>query len=250
MHTAAPQVAGLAAYYRSVSSPWKQQLTSPAHVKKLIRKFHRRFNVNPPKEHGANDRKKQRPIIWNGQYKDRSCLKDYAVNVVRTDWSKKNCPDIELDLNNQSDNGETVRPCTGPSPRARQADGGSCPLLPDAPSSGGDGGEAYTVSFTSGPAPSPTCASGSGCGGKVCTGFFCTPNPTGVPPDRHDPKDPNGGSRVPTQTILPAPGPTDPPNECNDQCKLDRGNACGRGETGCSANSPACYRNGSCPTCH
>ena len=142
MHTAAPQVAGLAAYYRSVSSPWKQQLTSPAHVKKLIRKFHRRFNVNLPKEHGANDRKKQRPIIWNGQYKDRSCLKDYAVNVVRTDRSKKNCPDIELDLNNQPDSGETVRPCTGSSPRARQADCGSCPLLPDAPGSGGDGGEA------------------------------------------------------------------------------------------------------------
>jgi hypothetical protein len=247
MTTAAPRVAGLAAYYRSVPSPWQQQLASPARVKKLIRKFHRRFNVNLPRDPKANDPTKKRPIIWNGQYKDRSCLRDYTVDGARTEWSRKNCPDIDLDLDNQADDGETVALCRSSSSRARRQVGGSCPLLPGAP---GDSGEAHTVSFTSGPAPSPTCASGSGCGGKVCTGFFCTPNPTGVPPDRHDPKDPNGGSRVPTRTIEPPPDPTDPPNECNDQCKLDRGNACACGESDCSADSPACCRNASCPACN
>ncbi|KAK2052214.1 hypothetical protein LY76DRAFT_650730 [Colletotrichum caudatum] len=157
----APQVAGLAAYYRSMESPWMADLgelgevgengrtaLTPGRVKKLIRKFHRRFNVMP--ENGdavaANDASKKRPS--GGP----SCLRDYAVNGQRTTWSRNNCPDIHLVLDNQADDGETVAPCETPSRRSylpghakRQQDGGggSCPLLlpvDGSLASGGGGG--------------------------------------------------------------------------------------------------------------
>ncbi|KAK3689192.1 pectin lyase fold/virulence factor [Podospora appendiculata] len=58
------------------------------------------------------------------------------------------------------------------------------------------------ISFTPGPAASPTCASGTGCGGHLCTGFWCVPSPTGHPPAYQDPKDPSSGGFVaPTSTI-------------------------------------------------
>ncbi|KAI1424015.1 pectin lyase fold/virulence factor [Xylaria sp. FL1777] len=60
------------------------------------------------------------------------------------------------------------------------------------------------ISFTPGPTPSPTCASGTGCGGQLCTGYWCLPSPTGYPPGFQDPKDPNsGGYSAPTTTIGP-----------------------------------------------
>ncbi|KAI0400578.1 hypothetical protein F4802DRAFT_601860 [Xylaria palmicola] len=100
---------------------------------------------------------------------------------------------------------------------SRQNEGESCPLLP------GDDGQWHTIDFTDGPR----------CGGDLCTGFYCTPNPTGVPPDYRDPKDPNANNPVPTTTIEPPPGPTSGPTSvptptptCDDKCKLDKGNAC------------------------
>ncbi|KAF6804706.1 hypothetical protein CSOJ01_09995 [Colletotrichum sojae] len=194
-----------------------------------------------------------RPVIWNGQYKEKSCLRDYAENGVRTEWSKTYCPNINLDIKQQADDGEPVYPCGASgsgSKRVRQESGGSCPLFPPfEPGGGGDSGEAHTVTFTSGSTPSPTCSSAGGCGGHVCTGYYCTPNPTGNPPDHHDPKDPNGGSSVPTKTIEEPSGPTDPPNTCNDKCKLDKGNACDCDENSCTADSPGCCANASCPMC-
>ncbi|KAK3317422.1 pectin lyase fold/virulence factor [Cercophora scortea] len=58
------------------------------------------------------------------------------------------------------------------------------------------------ISFTPGPAASPTCTSGTGCGGRLCSGFWCVPSPTGHPPAYQDPKDPSSGGFVaPISTI-------------------------------------------------
>ncbi|KAK3304991.1 pectin lyase fold/virulence factor [Chaetomium strumarium] len=34
------------------------------------------------------------------------------------------------------------------------------------------------ISFMSGPTASPTCVSGTGCGGRLCSGYWCTPHPS------------------------------------------------------------------------
>ncbi|KFX87604.1 hypothetical protein V490_08138, partial [Pseudogymnoascus sp. VKM F-3557] len=221
----APQVAGLAAYYRSLPSPWEAQLTSPARVKKLIRLFHRRFQVSREPVPDAE----KKPVIWNGQVGQKSCLSDYNT---RGTWDTEHvCPEINVNLDNQPDNGQTVEPCgaTRSGLAARQDSGGSCPLFPD---DGGDGTDSggHTISFTSGAQASPTCASGSGCGGVICSGFWCNPNPTGIPPDHQDPKDPNAGNPVPSRTISDPPGPgtttsggggeTSPVPECDDKSSL------------------------------
>lgn len=58
------------------------------------------------------------------------------------------------------------------------------------------------ISFTPGPTASPTCASGTGCGGHLCTGYWCSSSPAGYPPGYQDPKDPSsGGNKAPTTTI-------------------------------------------------
>ncbi|KAI0490352.1 pectin lyase fold/virulence factor [Xylaria cf. heliscus] len=58
------------------------------------------------------------------------------------------------------------------------------------------------ISFIPGPTASPTCASGTGCGGHLCSGYWCMPSPTGYPPGYQDPKDPSsGGYTAPTTTI-------------------------------------------------
>ncbi|QSS62360.1 glucan 1,3-beta-glucosidase precursor [Histoplasma capsulatum] len=231
----APLVSGLIAYYRSIQSPWQDQLKDPANVKKMIKIFHRRIEV-----YGKQiDMTRAKPIIWNGQVDTRSCLADYDTI---DEWDQgRRCPRIREKLEDETNEGETVEPCQpGTGNPLKELDGSYCPRMPGA----GAGG--HTVSFTSkaGVKPTPTCASGTGCGGHLCTGFFCSPMPTGVPPDRHDPKDPNASSRVPTTT-----GPGDPEPTCDDKCKLDKGNRCSCGENGCDSESPSCCANASCPMC-
>ncbi|KAL6789689.1 pectin lyase fold/virulence factor [Trichoderma sp. SZMC 28012] len=60
-----------------------------------------------------------------------------------------------------------------------------------------------TISFTSGPTAGPTCKGGTtACGGTICSGYWCTPSPTGYPPGYQDPKDPSsGGYSAPTTSI-------------------------------------------------
>ncbi|TRX89679.1 hypothetical protein FHL15_009429 [Xylaria flabelliformis] len=58
------------------------------------------------------------------------------------------------------------------------------------------------ISFTPGPTASPTCASGTGCGGQLCTGYWCLPSPTGYPPGYQDPKDPQSGGYVASTTTI------------------------------------------------
>ncbi|EEH21782.2 hypothetical protein PABG_03998 [Paracoccidioides brasiliensis Pb03] len=233
----APLVSGLIGYYRSLPSPWKQQLQFPANVKKMIKIFHRRIVVH---DEPIVD-EVMKPIIWNAQVGDFSCLSHYETV---DQWDHKGaCPRIKPNLADETNDGETVRPCRydpGLRNSSKEFDGSYCPLLPRA----GPGG--HTVSFTSngGAKASPTCVSGTGCGGHLCTGFFCSPMPTGVPPDRHDPKDPNASSRVPTKT-----GPNDPEPTCDDKCKLDNGHRCSCGENGCDDKSPSCCANASCPYC-
>lgn len=164
----------------------------------------------------------------------------------------KACPDIPDDLSTLPLNpGELVN-CNNPnSPSSKKhkrqsGGGGSCPLAP-----GGSGAE-KSIDYKPGPTPSPTCAAGaSNCGGRLCTGFYCRPNLTGIPPDHMDPKDPNAGNPVPTTKI---PGPSSsrttsttsrstsatPTAACDDKCKLDKGNPCVCSDTGCDEQSPAC----------
>ncbi|PGG96344.1 hypothetical protein GX51_07874 [Blastomyces parvus] len=235
---AAPFVSGLVGYFRSLPSPWTAQLLNPASVKKMIKIFHRRFVVLGE----SIEDMKMKPVIWNGQFGDYSCLADYDT-IEKWD-PEKHCPRINRRLAEEPNEGETVAPCSFDpglfdNPQ-EQLDGTYCPRLPRTDPNG------HTVSFTSkaGVKPTPTCASGTGCGGHLCTGFFCSPMPTGVPPDRHDPKDPNASSRVPTTT-----GPGDPEPTCDDKCKLDKGNRCSCGENGCDSESPSCCANASCPMC-
>lgn len=54
-------------------------------------------------------------------------------------------------------------------------------------------------------ADSPKCASGGSCGGRLCTGYYCTPNPKGHTPDFRDPKDPNKDGEKPSTTSAPRP---------------------------------------------
>ncbi|KAK1963446.1 pectin lyase-like protein, partial [Colletotrichum sublineola] len=204
---AAPQVAGLAAYLRSLPTKWQTQLEEPRNVKKMIRLLHRRFAVKNPQYGWPLDRSRLKPIIWNGQVGDKNCLIDYDT---KSEWDTDNaCPDINADLDQEQSDGEPTDDCTSPNPREqspglaieRRQNGGSCPIVPGAGnggSGGGGSGGGQTVTFTSGAEPKPTCASGTGCGGQLCTGYWCNPSPTGAPPDYHDPKDPNAGNPVPT----------------------------------------------------
>ncbi|KAI0443520.1 pectin lyase fold/virulence factor [Xylaria telfairii] len=73
----------------------------------------------------------------------------------------------------------------------------SSQLAADEASNGGS-----VISFTPGPTASPTCASGTGCGGHLCSGYWCMPSPTGHPPDYQDPKDPSSvGYTASTTTV-------------------------------------------------
>ncbi|TLD31026.1 hypothetical protein PspLS_01908 [Pyricularia sp. CBS 133598] len=85
---------------------------------------------------------------------------------------------------------------------------------------GSDGGT--TLEFTPGPTAGPTCAGAStACGGTVCSGYWCDPTPTGMPPGYKDPKDPSSGgysastttisSTTTTKTSEPDPGPSKTP---------------------------------------
>jgi len=212
--------------------------------------------------------RRRRPVIWNGQVGEYSCVAHYST---RDEWDTDGvCPTINEYIRFETKKGESVRLCdsdgipVGPRRRLaqRQDEEETCPWIPG----DGSGGDSHDIDFTNGPEPSPTCASGTGCGGRLCTGFFCEPSPTGVPPGRRDPKDPNAGNPVPTTSISDPPGPTtrppgttttrptttrpqEPEPTCNDQCKLDRGNACNCGESGCDEGSPSCCANASCPDC-
>ncbi|KAH8157033.1 hypothetical protein CIB48_g11215 [Xylaria polymorpha] len=265
---AAPAVAGIAAYLRSLDSPFKTALENPANVKLMISFLAHRFDRQNKANTGlaALDASRKRPVAWNGQVQNwqrdangnlvkgpdgnnvgqsHSCLADWDT---RAEWDYDNaCDGLNPDMS-QMGPGESTGSCDASGhPLARRDTGGSCPLDPR----GGSGGTSIT--FTSGATAAPTCGSAAGCGGTVCTGYYCMPHPTGAPPDFYDPKDPNNGQSVPTTTIGTAPTSTTPTSSptstCDDKCKLDNGYPCTCNESGCDENSPACCANASCPAC-
>jgi hypothetical protein len=127
-----------------------------------------------------------KPVIWNGQVRDKSCILDYAD---RATWDTNGaCPDIPDDLSTlQEPIGESVQDCSS-----------SGELIPD--SAVTDPGPPETPSdskrrfkLDAGGA-CPIGMGGAGGGGILCTGYYCVSSPTGVPPDYPAPNDPNGGS--------------------------------------------------------
>lgn len=225
---AAPQVAALVCYLRGLTSPWQDQLVSPANVKKMVTLLHRRYQL---KGKGI-DPKDQRPVIWNRQVHsldektviDKSCVADYnlaAVAAGKKWWGSKVCPTIDKDLANAG-SGESTSQCSGGrrskqdmgdfyavvgnsslnSFYDRRDDGGSCNTNPGEMS--GDGGGRQTITYNPGSTASPTCPGRAGkkCGGTLCSGYYCAPTHSGTPPpDYQDPKDPNNSSPLPTTRI-------------------------------------------------
>lgn len=215
---AAPQVAALAAYFRALSSPWHSQLSSPSNVKKLTQLFARRFAVR----HHPVATEGMRPVIWNGQVGEHSCLSEYAAKG-KEDWANV-CPTIKDDLADELPNPrESVGSCsfgqTGSSAKPRRQSagdgGGSCPHVP------GSSGPGKTIDWEEGPS-APECAADDHCGGgELCKGYYCDPDPEiPHPPDYYDPKDPENPHGQPAPP-LEEPEPTStttstPPTETPD----------------------------------
>ena len=99
-----------------------------------------------------------------------------------------------------------------------------------------------TISFTSGPTAGPTCAGAStACGGTLCSGYWCTPTPTGYPPGYLPPNDPNSLGYTATITTVSTPNSSTPPTST---CPANP--TCNCNEDGCDACSPACCDDGTC----
>ncbi|KAK8091312.1 Bcser1 [Apiospora phragmitis] len=301
----APRVAGIAAYLRSLPGPFHEPLKDPKNVKKMISFLAHRYDIM---QHDRTipkvNARKRRPVAWNGQVTlwdntaaatgSHNCLKDWTTRAV---WDTIHaCDGLDPNMDNIG-NGESVRSCSrnqegaaaGPSsmlqreddPSGGADDEGTCPLDPMDPS-------VQALTFSSASVAQPTCTAAGGCGGTMCSGYYCAASPTGPPPDHQDPQDPNNGKPVPSTTVTrswstePAaptaltswstdlsptsstsstdtsttttddnnPPPTSTP-ECNtDQCKLDNGNACYCDADGsCSTDSPDCCATATCPLC-
>lgn len=131
-------------------------------------------------------------------------------------------------------NGAWIRPSRCGTGQSKRQDGGSCaaPGSPGGGNGGGNGGGSGPGGLT-GPAvtfrpgtPSPLCS--TNCGMR-CEGFYCSPNPSGLPPDFKPPTstspvtpsqttktsisiDPIDPSALPTLTSAPTGGPI--PSNC------------------------------------
>jgi hypothetical protein len=133
-------------------------------------------------------------MVWNGMDQSDNCL-------LENDSS--NCPELPDDITACGvtalfaellprivEGNETMI--------AKRQDGGSCALP------GGGGGGGTQITLTTGPTVSPTCANPDGCGGHICSGYWCAPTPTGFPPGYQDPKDPSSSEyTAPTTTVNP-----------------------------------------------
>ncbi|KAH7309717.1 peptidase S8/S53 domain-containing protein [Stachybotrys elegans] len=143
---AAPMVAGLVAYLRALpitSGRW--DFTRPSVVKEVIERLSKTLTIQVP---GVTSQDKSAPVIWNGQMLDVNC---FLVNGP-------NCPSWMSPGGGGSDGGGS--------------DGGG--------DDGNDNSGHPRFTYSPGP-PNPTCK-GTDCG-KLCQGYYCSPYPTGVPPD-------------------------------------------------------------------
>jgi hypothetical protein len=164
---ATPLVAGIAAYLRSLDSKWKVDLQDPRLLKALIKRLERRLQVDPyefpspmPLPPGRGDIKVK--TAWNGQVYDKSCLlhtQSAGGDGFPGDFL---CPDINEIYQPDADR-RAFGPAQGSGGAAIQYQPGPAgPLCTNAPK-------------LARRADTDTC-------GKLCTGFYCEPNPTGHPP--------------------------------------------------------------------
>jgi hypothetical protein len=195
---------GVIAYWRSLpitKSSWQRDLRFPVRVKKLVQFMQRtlQFAEKPVRTREAPPwspiRTNRVQFIWTGRVEGGDCL-------VKPEL--KGCPYIKDDLGLLDPFGADCAALN------KRQEGASCAIpggIPDAPGGGGDGESLGTVTYKPG-SPSPTCLTGCG---VLCTGFWCTQNPTGHPPGFYDPKDPNHQQPTtsPTPTNLP-PLPSNP----------------------------------------
>ncbi|KAF5002926.1 hypothetical protein FDECE_10481 [Fusarium decemcellulare] len=150
----------------------------------------RSFAVWNEKTQSQSDMSPQK-VVWNGHSGVKSCLMGESP-------PPPGCPDLPADLSTLDD-----------------------------PPIGGPGGSSKRIKWEPGP-DGPKCSGKSlarrlfrraeaTCGGQLCSGYYCQPNPPGPPPDFRDPKDPNrngndpqGGVKPPTTvtTTTSKPEPT------------------------------------------
>ncbi|KAJ2975980.1 hypothetical protein NUW58_g8207 [Xylaria curta] len=141
---AAPAVAGIVAYLRSLDSPFKNQLEDPARVKQMITFLAHRHSRQKIDNSGleAVDALALRPIAWNGQVQNvvndimesHSCLADYDTI---DEWDVNGaCRGIDIDMSKMG-NGESTGSCSS-NGGTRKRDEDSCPVLP-----GGSGGQRH-----------------------------------------------------------------------------------------------------------
>jgi hypothetical protein len=200
---AAPLVAGTIAYWRglALSAARAEELKNPANVKKLVMGMHRtlkyRVSVVIPGDKArpriGSRPYNQVPTLWTGRVPGGDCVATPTL---------KGCPsrlsgsiaDLPARAADSTCNRVTTK---------RQSAAEACPLILDRPSwwddlpaselpsSGGGGNNGNPlITFLPG-TPAPTCAAGpGGCGGQLCVGFYCVPNPLGTPPNFFDPADP------------------------------------------------------------
>lgn len=125
---------------------------------------------------------KRVPFIWTGRVADGDCLVDPKLKGCPPDLAGSSIADLKP-------HGADCAGGSGSrhSRKRKRQDSGSCPLIVrPGDSSNGGGGQGDPLTYKPGE-PSPTCAAGCG---KLCTGYYCAPTPTGTPPDFWDPEDP------------------------------------------------------------
>ncbi|KAI0537760.1 pectate lyase superfamily protein-domain-containing protein [Xylaria digitata] len=229
---AAPQVAALAAYLKALPSQWQNQLNQansngPKAVKAMILALQRGITTaaNAPNNGPAV------PLVWNGIDQQANCL----LNFPQGGDPKGVCPTLTDDITDYTPPASCGRVASAAVELAAEAallesrsngtmlferqSGDFCTLPPN-------GGGGTQITFTTGPTIGPTCANADGCGGHVCSGYWCAPSPTGHPPGYQDPKDPNSSGATPSQTTITSgfppgggsssttPFPTLTPSEC------------------------------------
>jgi len=173
--TAAPMVAGLAAYLRA--HPFFGRYVKPSHIKALIEQLRRPLSF-------GSERKGPNNMVYNGAY-------------IRASW----CAASSSKRLSRRQDGEFEM-------------GGSCPV-PGTPGggngdNGGNGGGIGPGGLTGPPVtfrpgtPGPLCS--INCGVR-CDGYYCSPNPFGLPPDFKPPASTSPAVPSPTKTTI---NPIDP----------------------------------------
>ena len=169
---AVPQVAALAGYLRSLDSKWKADLMKPANVVKMIKYLSRAIKSEPAPPLFV-------PVdaltIWNGHVGEENCLLAYADAV------KDICDEVVKNIPDNLDNWNPT----------------------NKPPNFGPAGSGEGIEWEEGPSQ-PECTSDD-CG-TLCKGYYCEPQPTGVPPDFEDPI-----NKVTLTSSRPSPKPSSSP---------------------------------------